>query len=505
MLMMEPRACASMPGRNALIVRCIDFTLRSKLKSQSRSEVSSTVPWWTKPAALKSTSTGPSRFAIASMALVSRASSATHSATPASLRSAMAASLRSLATTRAPARANASAVARPMPAPEAVQKANLPLSRSVMLRATFCEKPDRPSRYGAPAPLATITAAPGSDQRSPPGAWRGGGRPCRRLTGGSPADGRFEARGLGLALGAEPALATGLLNAAAVVVGRPGQHVDAAFTGDETFDRAAVRRAALGLVPDLGAELGRPLYVARSPDAEPGLARLALQASISCKEPRGRERVALAHQFAVDIEPAARAGGERSTGAVDPAHGAGKRAAVDELAQGRVRGCAAAGAPGGGAAGLLQLGGFDAGEPHSGSGDAHEVPADGLGAPQQRLAATDHWQLAGKAGKMRRAAAPHPGEHADHGGHANADERGPARDAKRVRVRQTDAAQPQQEGQGGDDEDHADRKGYAGLAVQSGAARAANPQCQRYGADDRGRAADLGPCEAFHQGPEQDR
>src|SRR5215470_11473112 len=66
---------------------------------------------------------------------------------------------------------------------------------------------------------------------------------------GSPAYGRFEARRLGLALGAEPAFATGLLNAAAVVVGRPGQHVDAAFAGDEAFDRAAVRRAALGLVP----------------------------------------------------------------------------------------------------------------------------------------------------------------------------------------------------------------------------------------------------------------
>ena len=57
--MMEPLPFASMPGRNALIVRCMDLTLRSKEKSQSSSEQSSTVPWCTKPAALNSTSTRP--------------------------------------------------------------------------------------------------------------------------------------------------------------------------------------------------------------------------------------------------------------------------------------------------------------------------------------------------------------------------------------------------------------------------------------------------------------
>ena len=40
----EPRARSSMPGRKARMVRCIDLTLRSKEKSQSSSEQSSTVP-----------------------------------------------------------------------------------------------------------------------------------------------------------------------------------------------------------------------------------------------------------------------------------------------------------------------------------------------------------------------------------------------------------------------------------------------------------------------------
>jgi hypothetical protein len=47
MLMIAPAFFASMPGRNALIIRCMDFTLRSNEKSQSRSEQSSTLPWCT--------------------------------------------------------------------------------------------------------------------------------------------------------------------------------------------------------------------------------------------------------------------------------------------------------------------------------------------------------------------------------------------------------------------------------------------------------------------------
>ena len=130
--MMEPRPLASMPGRNALMVRCIDLTLRSKEKSHpargvehravmhearrieqhvDRARAASPAPRWR----------------------LSRASSFTHSATPASFRPAIPASLRSLAITLAPSRAKAMAVARPMPALDAVQNATLPLSRSVIL------------------------------------------------------------------------------------------------------------------------------------------------------------------------------------------------------------------------------------------------------------------------------------------------------------------------------------------------------------------------------------
>ena len=44
MLTIAPAFFSSMPGRNALMVRCIDLTLRSKEKSQSCSEQSSTLP-----------------------------------------------------------------------------------------------------------------------------------------------------------------------------------------------------------------------------------------------------------------------------------------------------------------------------------------------------------------------------------------------------------------------------------------------------------------------------
>src|SRR5262245_41831953 len=123
--------------------------------------------------------------------------------------------------------------------------------------------------------------------------------------------------------------------------------------------------------------------------------------------------MALPHQFAADVELAARAGGERSTGAIGAAHGAGKGAAVDELAKGRLCGRPAAVAPGAGAARLLQLGRLNAGEPHRGCGDTHEVAGQSFGAPLQRFARTDDGQLAGDAGEVRPAAASRPGEDAE--------------------------------------------------------------------------------------------
>src|SRR5205085_10090053 len=89
-----------------------------------------------------------------------------------------------------------------------------------------------------------------------------------------PPHGGLEAGGFGFALGAEPALPARLLDAAAVVVGRSGQHVDAGPAGHQALDRAAVGRAALGFVPGLGAELGGALHLAGRPDTGLGVARL---------------------------------------------------------------------------------------------------------------------------------------------------------------------------------------------------------------------------------------
>src|SRR5436190_22440727 len=90
--------------------------------------------------------------------------------------------------------------------------------------------------------------------------------------------GGLEAGGFGFALGAEPALPARLLDAAAVVVGRSGQHVDAGPAGHQALDRAAVGGAALGLVPGLGAELAGTLHLAGGPDAGLGVARLPFEA-----------------------------------------------------------------------------------------------------------------------------------------------------------------------------------------------------------------------------------
>src|ERR1043166_4256979 len=113
----------------------MDLTCRSKEKSQSSSEQSSTVPWCTKPAQLASTSSGPylrpTSLARPSIAAVERTSSARRSATrkPLSLPSS-----RSVAITFAPSAANAAAMARPIPCPAAVTRATLPLSRPAMGR-----------------------------------------------------------------------------------------------------------------------------------------------------------------------------------------------------------------------------------------------------------------------------------------------------------------------------------------------------------------------------------
>ena len=61
-----------------------------------------------------------------------------HSATPSSFSPASSASLRSVAITLAPSRASAMAVARPMPAPAAVQNAILPSTRLAIRLIPTC-------------------------------------------------------------------------------------------------------------------------------------------------------------------------------------------------------------------------------------------------------------------------------------------------------------------------------------------------------------------------------
>src|SRR6185436_12023533 len=130
MLTMLPPPPASIAGRNALMVWCMDLTLRSNEKSQSCSEQSRMVPWCTKPAALSRMSIFPMRLAKASTSAVLRTSSRAVSAMPSLPRVAMPLSLMSVAITVAPSRANAIAHARPMPAAAAVTTARFPFSRS---------------------------------------------------------------------------------------------------------------------------------------------------------------------------------------------------------------------------------------------------------------------------------------------------------------------------------------------------------------------------------------
>ena len=134
---MLPPPPASIAGRNALMVRCMDLTLRSNEKSKSSSEQSRMVPWCTKPAALSRMSILPTRLAKALTSAVLRTSSRAVSAMPSLPSVAMPLSLMSVAITVAPSRANAMAQARPMPAAAAVTTARFPFSRSDIFRCSL--------------------------------------------------------------------------------------------------------------------------------------------------------------------------------------------------------------------------------------------------------------------------------------------------------------------------------------------------------------------------------
>src|ERR1700733_13063445 len=165
MLTIDPLPLSSIPGRKARMVRCIDLTLRSNEKSQSASEGVRTVPWGTKPGQLKGTRSGPSSRARASTASFERTSSLRLSAS----RPSRPATSMSVAMTRAPSRAKASAVARPMPAAAAVNNATLAANR--------------PAIGAAPSNLVSRgLGGPRGVSRRHRGAFLAGRRLCRRTS-----------------------------------------------------------------------------------------------------------------------------------------------------------------------------------------------------------------------------------------------------------------------------------------------------------------------------------
>src|SRR5262245_31979575 len=102
-------------------------------------------------------------------------------------------------------------------------------------------------------------------------------------------------------LRAEPAPAARGLYAAALVVRRAGQQVDAVAVAHHALDGAAVRRAALGLLPRLGTIVRWALGLAADPQADLGGLGLPLLGGVAGKQALLGKHVPLAHQFAVDV------------------------------------------------------------------------------------------------------------------------------------------------------------------------------------------------------------
>src|SRR6185437_6719458 len=148
MLMMAPSLRSIICGSTALIVCTCAQRLRSRANSSSLSGISRIEPLWTIPAQLKSTSMRPISSTAAKIA--SRSSTLStrvvRLARPSNSRSLV--SLMSVAMTLAPARANASADARPMPCAAAVTTTILPL-RSAMLSSNPSFSAGRPGRPSA--------------------------------------------------------------------------------------------------------------------------------------------------------------------------------------------------------------------------------------------------------------------------------------------------------------------------------------------------------------------
>src|SRR4051794_38981869 len=139
--MYPPSPWARMRGRNAWMPCATPLMLTSMSQSQSPSVASATGPASPMPALLTSTCTRPKRRSVSSAARSTAARSVTSSVTastpsPSSANcasdSSMCSCRRPLITTCMPARANATAMPRPMPLDPPVMKATLPSTSSIV-------------------------------------------------------------------------------------------------------------------------------------------------------------------------------------------------------------------------------------------------------------------------------------------------------------------------------------------------------------------------------------
>ena len=139
MVTIDPPPRSIMPGSTVRTTRYVAFTFRSNEKSHAASSQSRIVPWCTYPAQLASTSNGPPAPTHACTAAASSTSSRRVSMPSTGSSFASVAAFTSVATTLAPSRAKARAIASPIPCAAAVTSARLPVSRPcpvVLMRRT---------------------------------------------------------------------------------------------------------------------------------------------------------------------------------------------------------------------------------------------------------------------------------------------------------------------------------------------------------------------------------
>ena len=159
----------------------------------------------------------------------------------------------------------------------------------------------------------------------------------------------------------------------ALVVRRPGQDIDARRARDLPLDRAAFRRAALGLLPYLRPVVGRALGIAGGPQAGLGGARLPLLAGVA------REMLPSANTWPwrtssapTSLSPTVHWPSVRPASSLPLSVQLTLRPLTSRDER-RLRRGAAPPRPAALAAALLALGRIDAGQPDGGTADAQRV------------------------------------------------------------------------------------------------------------------------------------